>query len=239
MVNGEIALLLKLQTIDYDLGELERSKEYLPDMMGDLKEQITSAEARVEQAKIDLEQAKVRQGQLELEIKTKEAEMQKFQQQMMTIKTNKEYDAIVATIDNLKTAIGEMETELLETIETISTLEGSMDDLAREATEVAKANGEQLAVLETKIDSIGEKVSDREKARNEIIQSIPKRTFSTYERIRTGKGGKVIAPVRKRACGSCFKALTPKKIQEIKRGSSIITCDACGTLLYWDKEYSD
>ena len=30
---GELQQLMQLQTIDYDLGELERSKEYMHDMM--------------------------------------------------------------------------------------------------------------------------------------------------------------------------------------------------------------
>ena len=35
-MNSDLELLLKLQVIDYDIGELERSKEYLPDMMENL-----------------------------------------------------------------------------------------------------------------------------------------------------------------------------------------------------------
>ncbi len=36
-MQNDLELLLKLQVIDYDLGELERSKEYLPDMMENLQ----------------------------------------------------------------------------------------------------------------------------------------------------------------------------------------------------------
>ena len=37
-------LLLQLQGIDYQLGELERSKGYLPDMIDSLKAEIESAD---------------------------------------------------------------------------------------------------------------------------------------------------------------------------------------------------
>ncbi len=36
----DLSNLLKLQEIDYFLGELERSKEYLPDMMETLNENL-------------------------------------------------------------------------------------------------------------------------------------------------------------------------------------------------------
>jgi len=231
--------LLKLQIIDYDLGELERSKDYHPDMMENLQREINEAEQKLTDANTQLEEGKVRQKNLELEIESKETELQKYQQQMMSIKTNKEYDALVAEIDNIKTGISTRETELLETIELVSTLEESIQQLAEKEKQVRENNTKQLQILQEKIDSIGSKVSDKVGSRKTIISSIPRPTLSTYERVRKGKGGRVVVVVKKRACGACFKALTPKKIQEVKAGEEICTCDACGSLLYWDDEESN
>ncbi|MCK4597869.1 hypothetical protein KAU04_07495 [bacterium] len=41
--------------------------------------------------------------------------------------------------------------------------------------------------------------------------------------------------MRKRACGGCFKTLPPQKIQEVRRTDSILTCENCGRILYWDE----
>ena len=98
----QLEMLLKLQVIDYDLGELERSKEYLPDMMENLKKEMAEAKLKFDICEQDLEEATLKQKSLELEVKTKEEELSKYQQQMMSIKTNKEYDALVAEIDNIK-----------------------------------------------------------------------------------------------------------------------------------------
>ena len=97
----------------------------------------------------------------------------------------------------------------------------------------------QLQILQEKIDSIGSKVSTKIMSRQEIISAVSRPTLSTYERVRKGRGGRVVVLVRKRACSACFKALTPKKVQEIKRGDQIITCDNCGCLLYWDEGESN
>ena len=43
-------LLLKLQGLDYQLGELERSKDYLPDMIANLDAEIKAAKASLEGA---------------------------------------------------------------------------------------------------------------------------------------------------------------------------------------------
>ena len=56
---SDLELLLQLQTIDYDLGELERSKEYLPDMMDNLRREIDEVKSNHETTASELEEAKV------------------------------------------------------------------------------------------------------------------------------------------------------------------------------------
>lgn len=231
--------LLELQIIDYDLGELERSKEYLPDMMDNLKHEISEAQLKFETAKSGLEENKLKQKNLELEIGTKEAELQKFQQQMMSIKTNKEYDALVSEIDNIKSNISSFETELLETIDLISNFEKNIAEYEEKYRFINDNNTKQLDILQQKIDSIGDKVSAKNSERKALSSSIPRQLISIYDRVRHGKGGSAVVAVKKRACGACYKAQTPKKIQDIRKGDRLFTCDNCGRLLYWDDDESN
>lgn len=237
-MHSDIELLLKLQVIDYDLGELERSKEYLPDMMDNLNNEIHDIQKKLDEATATKEEANLRQKSLELEINTKEAELQKYQQQMMSIKTNKEYDALVAQIDAVKTEIAVMKQQETETMETIDKLENEIPDLSRKNSETKENNAKQLEILQEKIDSIGDTMTGKEDGRKAILSKIPKPTVSIYERVRKGKGGAVVVVVKKRSCSACNKALTPKKVQEIRRSDRINTCESCGRMLYWDDDVS-
>jgi len=237
-VRNDLELLLRLQVIDYDLGELERSKDYLPDMMENLTREIKDAKEKLADTTGRLEEARVAQKNLELELKTRETELQKYQQQMMSIKTNKEYDALVAQIDSLKAQISDGEDKLILTIELIDRLSEENKTLEEKHQQVEENNRKQLHILQEKIDSIGDKVTDKYNSRKEVVSSITKPVFSNYERVRKGRGGRAVVAVKKNACSSCFKALTPRKIQEIKRGEKVLTCDYCGCLLYWDNEES-
>ena len=91
---------------------------------------------------------------------------------MMSIKTNKEYDALVAEIDNIKNSISTKETELLETIEAISKLEEDITSLTDKASQVKDNNEKQLGILQEKIDSIGSKVSVKVEDRKKIISNV-------------------------------------------------------------------
>ena len=100
-------------------------------------------------------------------------------------------------------------------------------------------NNRQLTILQEKIDSIGGKVAQKVDERSGIGQTISRPILSVYERVRKGKGGAAVIVVKKRACGACYKALTPKKVQEVKRADRIHTCDNCGRLLFWSMGTSD
>jgi predicted nucleic acid-binding Zn-ribbon protein len=238
-VASDLEQLLKLQEIDYDIGELERSKEYLPDMMENLRTEISEAESTLENARQAITEAKVTQKSLETDLADRESKLQKYQQQMMSIKTNKEYDALVAEIDSLKEEISQKETQLLETIDKIKLLDERIQEYTQKAEQVKENNTKQLTILQEKVDSIGDKMADKQDLRKEIKEAISKRTLSVYERVRRGKGGAVIAPVKRRACGACYSALTPKKVQEIRRADVILTCDNCGRMLYWNGDESN
>ena len=235
----DLGLLLKLQVLDYDRGELERSKEYIPDMIENLKREITENVELFNNNEKELSEASIAQKSLELEVSSLNDELKKLKSMMMAIKTNKEYDALVSQIDAVKSSINEKETTLLEIIERIEILESDIEELRKKSTDIKKQNNDQLGILQEKMDSVGTKVQIKDDERQNIIVRVPKRIMSIYERIHKNRGGSVVVTVKKRACGSCFKALPPHLIQELKRGDQLITCDNCGRLLIWQDGVSE
>jgi predicted nucleic acid-binding Zn-ribbon protein len=235
-MQDELERLRDLQNIDYDLGELERSKEYIPDMMDNLASEIREAEQTLITTQETLTEARREQKDVELQLAQKQESLKKYQQQMLTIKTNREYDALVTEIDKVKEGIRELENRELELMELIERTEKELEGMDDKVAEIKKTNQEQLSSLQDKIDSVGGLIQSRVAERERMLQQINKRIVTIYERVRKGKGGDVVVPVRKRACGACFKALPPQKIQEIKLGREIITCDSCGRLLIWTDE---
>ncbi len=232
-MNGDLELLLKLQSIDYDLGELERSKEYIPDMMENLKREIEESERKLGDISEALDKAKVEQREVDLELSEKQEKLKNLQQRMMAIKTNKEYDALVSEIDQIKERITELETRAVDLMEAIEGYEKEIEGLDGQVEGIKRINKEQISSLQEQIDSVGSKIQDKEKERKDLVGQVSQRVLRAYDRIRRGKGGAAVVPVKKRACGACYKALPPQKIQEIKLGQRIITCDSCGRMLIW------
>lgn len=229
----ELEKLQRLQDIDYELGELERSKDYLPDMINNLEKEIEETSSTLEQLKKDITEQNLLRKRMETEVEVQTEELKKFQEQMKMIKTNREYDALITEIANKKLRISENEEKILELMGSIDDLKDKIAEYEKRSQEVNKNNNQQLVTLRKKMNSIGSMVGAKEEERKSVADKVDKRTMAMYERIKKGVGNHVVVAVKKRACGACFKSLPPQRIQEIRRQDSIITCDSCGRVLIW------
>jgi uncharacterized protein len=228
--------LLDLQVIDEDIGELERSKVYLPEMIGNINSEITALEAEIADHDQKLIEAKKRQKQVELDIETDKEELAKYQKQMKVIKTNKEYDALVTEIDNRKQRISDNEDEILKLMGVIEESTEKLGQLNGQLAETRTTTKSHMENLKNEMNTLESKIVDKTKQRESLVKSIDRRALSMYERIRKGKGGMAVVPIRRRSCGGCYKQIPPQLIQEIRRGDKIFTCDSCGRILIWMDE---
>lgn len=235
-MQNDLEMLLKLQNIDYDLEELDRSREYLPDMITNLKKEIEEISRALKESEERLTQQVLQRKKLELDIEEINLELARLQKQMRDIKTNREYDALVTEIANRKTKISESEEELLKTLAEIDELQDKVKEYKERVVEVDKNNRIQLESLGKEMDSIGTKIKQKQDERRNISVRLNKLMLATYERVKKVKGGAAVVAVKKRACSGCYKSLPPQKIQEIKKGENLITCDSCGRILIWTDE---
>ena len=232
----DLEILLKLQEIDYELGELERSKDYLPDMIKSLEKEIEEVSNELKKIEEELTEKTLLKKELEIEVDSLNDALAKFQKQMREIRTNREYDALTTEIANRKLKISENEEKILELMSTLDELEDKKIECKKKFEEMQRNNTAQLETLRKEMNSVGTKVKIKEDERKNVTVRIDKRLLATYDRIKRGKGANVVVVVRKGACGACYKSLPPQRIQEIKMEDGIITCDSCGRILIWSEE---
>jgi hypothetical protein len=234
----DLSLLLDLQEIDDQLGELERSKIYLPEMISNLEKEIEELNQAIALNDKILDESQREQRLIELEIEADKQELDKYQKQMKVIKTNKEYDALTAEIDSKKQSIADKEERILALMSAVDEAREKSAELKKMLKEIQSRNAEQLEMLRDQESTLQAKIDDKFEKRGFLIKGINGQIVGVYERIRKGKGGQAVVPVRKRACSGCFKQIPPQRIQDLRRGERIFTCDNCGRILTWVDEES-
>jgi hypothetical protein len=231
MIHPDIEQLLRLQEVDEQLLELERSKEYLPEIIANVRREVSDAATQVETTTQQLEDGRLKHRQLEGDLKEAQADLARYQKQMTIIKTNKEYDALTAEIETTKERIGFIEDEIILTLNEIDEQTTGLEEARKRHELLATSNQDQLANLEREMGMVEDKVRAKLDERKNIAVRVTKSTLSVYERVRRGRGSPVVVAVKKNACGACFKAQPPQRIQELRKGLTVITCDNCGRFL--------
>ena len=68
--------------------------------------------------------------------------------------------------------------------------------------------------------------------RENLVNSMDKKIYSFYGKIRRWAKDTTVVPVKNGACYGCFIKLSDQNYLEIMKGDEIITCPNCGRLLY-------
>ena len=229
----ELEALLELQRCDARLMDAQKRRDEIPKRREALKAALATARAAHEQAKREMETARLARRAHEKEIEVIQSESVKLDRQLLDVKTNKEYTAMLHEIELLKTRRGDRETQILECFDREETLQALLKKVEQDIVEEERriragedAFDKEIAVLDQALHSIR---TDRD----QIKPRVPTALLSRYDRLASSRDGIAVAEVRKAACGACFTGLTPQAMQEVRRNDAVMTCEQCGRLLIW------
>jgi predicted nucleic acid-binding Zn-ribbon protein len=162
--------------------------------------------------------------------------LEKYKSQRLSVKTNKEYDALESEIAELEEAHSAVEDEILELMISI--------DEANDEIEVARNELEtQEDILKKKRDkSLSEvKKLDRQiarwnKKRGGFLGKVDSALMSKYDNWRKRRGSSLVAVIEDQSCGGCHLKLPPQLVNEVRKKRELHTCNSCGRILYWEEE---
>jgi predicted nucleic acid-binding Zn-ribbon protein len=231
-LKDQIRKLVELQVIDEEIFRFKRELRDKPVEVENLKKEFESKKINLKALEDKLKAIQVKQKELELDLKAKEETIAKTDASLSLIKTNKEYQARLLEIENLKADKSLVEEKILLGFDEV--------DAARRALEAERATVAQYEkefyAKKKQVDDdmavIGDQMKVKESQRARIIPEVRPDYLSRYERILNNKDGLGIVKVVDHSCGGCFMHLTEQVLNELKKYEQIIACDMCARILY-------
>lgn len=227
-----IESLLKLQEIDLSIRNLNEKKTAAPLRVNLLTEKKNGLEQELAALNDTLQEVQKHKIDIEDELAIETEHLNKSQQKLMSIKTNREYQALQKEMEDLKVANKVREDEILKLVETIETLQQTIAQKKLLVEQLEKELNAEQQVLDNILSELNEQIQKLEADRNNFLPNIRKDLLSRYNLLKDKRNGMVIATVEKPACTGCNINLPPQLFNELLKGNKIHTCPSCQRILY-------
>ena len=187
-MKAEISNLVKLQARDDEIRTLESRLAAIPKEVEALEREIATEKNDVKAAEDALAESQKRQRAAEGELSTAEEKASKYQNQLMSVKSNEEYTAMQKQIEATKNETGDVETKILQGLDTLEELE--QERAARE--QELKEGQKKVSGMEKELDDekvkLEAELAERQEARVELLSVIPEDLFEEYQKNRGNTG---------------------------------------------------
>ena len=236
---SDLESLIKLQEIDLKISELVHEQQEFPSTISSYSGTIKTALDSVDAIKKRLADFVSEKKSTEDKISDAKTQLDRSQERLNTIKTNREYDAVHTQIENFKNTLTSGDAKLKTLAQEAELLQQSLEKEIVELEKIKSENEPHIVEIKGKIDTLGVSIAELTARRNEIMATVPKAILRTYDYIlKRRKTGQVLSFVKgdARTCSVCFKILEPQLINEIRKGAKMITCQNCGSIFIWKNE---
>ena len=234
-MKAEISNLVKLQARDDQIRALETRLAEIPKEVEALQREIATEKKNLKAAGDAITEGQKSQRADEGELSVAEEKARKYQDQLMNVKSNEEYKAMQKQIEVTKNEIGDLETKILQGLDTLEELEGKRNQGERELKEGEKKVSGMEKELDAEKAKLEAELAERQKARVELLSVIPGDLFEEYQRIAKTRGGIAMAAAVEERCQVCMVRIRPQAFHELKLGDKH-NCGSCTRILYYMEE---
>ncbi len=227
----KVKCLIEMQKYDDKIAEKETLKSELPKQLKSLIEEEAEAKNAVAEAIEDINKVVILQKDKEIQIKQNKEKANKYEEQLASIKTNKEYKALNSEIALLASLNSELESEIIALMEQENQLKQIKVEREKVLQEKQKNLADQEDVLKKEIAGLDGEIDNFKKERNSLAIDLPKNLIKQYKVLIINRNRKAVAFEQDGACSACGFKVRPQLIIELEKQDKILFCENCNRFL--------
>ena len=242
-MGAKLQALFALQDIELQIVDICRQLERKKRRVKSQHHKLQATRETIEAERLSVRKSQSEFDNLDMDIKGRSANIDRLREHLNTVRTNKEYAAVLARMNNEKADVSRLETRALQIMQSV---EARKQELARheqaEATETERLEDLQ-AQLEQAQHSFAGRLERLQKQRDEATAQIEPKTITLFNRLSERYEGEVLAEVERTnprrdefICTGCHMSLRVEVANMLKSRDEIVTCKSCGRILFMHKD---
>ena len=172
----EIETLVKVQKIEVEAAKIKAFLNEVPNRISRLDGELTVYISGVENDKAAVEDYNKKYRELETDVQLNLGKIQKSQEKLRSVKTNKEYQSSLKEIDDIKSANSKLEDEMLAVLEQIDQAEKALAVQQQHYTRIVAEAKAEKASVEKEAQERKKKLLELESNRTAIANGVGRRT---------------------------------------------------------------
>jgi len=233
-MSPDLERLVRLQQLDTTLEEARRRVAAYPQRLAEADARLSEAKERVDTLRQRLKESNEARRALEKEAAVFQGRVTKYKDQLLEVKTNREYQALQHEIATAQSELGAVEEKELERM-----LEA--DQFTIEIKQAYAALAAQQKQVEAEKAAFARELTETERAlesasaaRAELLAQLEPRLVALYDQVaKARKGIAICAATRDGLCSVCHVRLRPHVFQQVRQNDAIIQCESCHRILYY------
>ena len=234
-MHPDLERLIRLQQLETFAESARRTIAELPERVAALDARLASAREAVDSARQQLAANQAVRRTAEKDLSAQGARLSKYKDQLMEVKTNKEYQAMQKEIEVAQKDVRQLEDRILETMieadEIAAAIKQAESGLVAEQAEVdaerRRLEGE-AGTLQAELEKIAT-------TRQTLVSEISAPAIATFELL-IGRRGTAVVEARDGHCTACHVRLRPQAFNDLRRNDSLMQCDSCQRILYFKED---
>jgi len=232
-MNPTLESLVRLQQAENDLRRVESELLAIPRAKAEVEARVAEEQGRLDAAKAALDGCQKARKQHEAAVQDLETKRSKYKGQLMDVKTNKEYTAMLHEIEAVEREIRSREDQILAEMEQAEALSAEVkreEALFKAAAEAGRAQGQ---VFDQRAAELAAEAARLAADRDQVATSVPEDAMELFKRVAKLRGAGV-APAVDSMCTLCHMKLRPQMWVDIKKNDQIFQCPACSRVLFYE-----
>jgi len=232
-MNPDLEKLVRLQRAESDLRRVEAELAEAPKQRAALEARLAEEKARLDGAREAIAASQKARRQLEGDLQDLEAKRSRYKGQLMEVKTNKEYTAMLHEIEAVEREVRAREDQILAEMEKAESLgvEVKREEAAFDAIEAQ--NRSEGRVLEERAASLRNEAGRLAADRDAVAATVPSELRELFQRVARLRGI-AVAEAKDAMCLLCHVKLRPQMYLDLKRNEQIVQCPACSRILFYE-----
>lgn len=231
-MNPDLRNLIALQDLELKIAGLQKQASDIPSKNQQLENEMQHIRAEHQERVAHSKELANHRRTLEGQVDMNRSKLSKLKDQLMSVKTNKEYTAMLHEIQMAEEQIRAEEDKILEFMEE---MEGTEKQLKGAEQEMLKKCAEIQEAIRSATDSMPALESELAVLREQKVQMesrVGGDLLARYRRIADARKGVALAEAKDELCSACHVRIRPQMYAELMRTENIHACDSCSRILF-------